>query len=562
MRTALLPLIALLAAACASPGTPAAQPTAGDSQRSEGPKRVVVGMMSDPPTVNNHVNRASMTFVAAGAPELQLLISAGLAVEDDRGQLQPQLAEVVPSIDNGLWRVQPDGRMTTTWQVKPAAQWQDGTPFTSDDLVFTYGVVQDRDLEVFRNVAYESIDRVDAPDPRTVVVSWKQSYIYADTMFTAALALPLPKHLLERDYRERGRDILNDPYWSDEFVGTGPYRVRQFVRSSHILLQANDRYILGRPAIDEIEVKLIPDPNTLTANILAGAVELTLGRNVSLEEALQFRDKWAEGTVAISPASWIVIYPQFVNPSPPIVADVRMRRALLHAMDRQEMVDSLQGGFSAVAHSFLAAEEPEYRDVEASIVRYEHDPRRASQILEELGYTRGADGTLRDVSQQRLALEIRAIAGIEINQKAMFAVADFWQRAGAAVEPVVVPRARTSGREYTSTFPGFQVNRQGSSVSFLTNRVSSAAPLPENSFVGGNYARYMDPAFDALIERFFVTIPRPERMQILGQIIRQTTEGVQMLGLFYDGTPTLMGKRIANVTARQQGWNAHLWDRR
>lgn len=143
-----------------------------------------------------------------------------------------------------------------------------------------------------------------------------------------------------------------------------------------------------------------------------------------------------------------------------------------------------------------------------------------------------------------------------------YAVADFWQRAGVVVEPVVVPRARTSDREFTSTFPGFQVNRQGSSVSFLTNRVSSATPLPENSFVGGNYARYMDPAFDALIERCFVTIPRPERMQVLGQIIRQMTEGVQMLGLFYDGTPTLMGKRLANVTARQQGWNAHLWNAR
>jgi peptide/nickel transport system substrate-binding protein len=435
-------------------------------------------------------------------------------------------------------------------------------PFTSEDLVFTYEMVQDRDLEVFRNVAYDSIDRVEASGPRTVVVHWKQSYINADTMFTAALALPLPKHLLDRDYRERGRDILNHPYWSDEFVGTGPYEVRQFMRSSHVLLAASDRYILGRPFIDEIDVRLIPDSNALTANILSGTAELTLGRNVSLEEALQVRENWREGSVAIAPSSWIVIYPQFVNPAPAIVGDVRFRRALLHAMDRQQLVDALQGGASAVAHSFLAHEEPEYRDVEASITRYDYDPRRATQLLEELGYARAADGALRDGAQQRLAIEIRAITGIEINQKAMFSVADYWQQVGVGVESVVVPRARTQDREYVSTFPAFQVNRQGSSVAFLTNRVSSAAPLAENSFVGGNYSRYMDPAFDGLIERFFVTIPRSERMQVLSQIMRQMTDGVQMLGIFYDGTPTLMGKRLANVTARQQGWNAHLWDMR
>ena len=72
--------------------------------------------------------------------------------------------------------------------------------------------------------------------------------------------------------------------------------------------------------------------------------------------------------------------------------------------------------------------------------------------------------------------------------------------------------------------------------------------------------RYQDPTLDALIDRFFVTIPRPERMQVLGQIIQQMTDQVQMIGLFFDGTPTLMARRISGVTPRQQGWNAHEWD--
>lgn len=554
-----LPLAALaLLAGCAMPErtAPGAGPTAHPRSA---PLRVTAAMMSDPTSLNNDVNRATAQFVIAGGPELQLLVSAGLTVLDDAGQLHPQLAEAVPTVENGLWRVEPDGRMETTWRLKEAARWQDGTPFTADDLVFTFRLLQDRDLAVFRNVAYDAIASVEAPDPRTVVVRWSKSYIYASQLFSPDLGVPLPRHILEREYEENRRNILFHPYWSQEFVGTGPFRLREFVRGSHIFLEANDLYILGRPRIDEIEVRLIPDPNTVVANVLAGSVELTIGRNVSLEQAVQLREQWTDGRVLIAPASWIVIYPQLLNPTPAIVADVQFRRALLHAIDREQMVETLQAGLTPVAHAFLAPNEPEYPDVESSIVRYPYDPQRAAQILATLGYTRGPDGVLRDSANQRLHLEIRAITGIDINQKAMFSVADYWQRLGVAVDPVVVPRARTSDREYIATFPGFQVNRQGSTVGFLTNRVSAAAPVAETGYVGGNYSRYLNPEFDAMIERFFVTVERSPRMQILGEIIHHLTDRVLTLGLFFDGTPALVGRRITGVTPRQQGWNAHTW---
>jgi ABC-type transport system substrate-binding protein len=291
-------------------------------------------------------------------------------------------------------------------------------------------------------------------------------------------------------------------------------------------------------------------------------VELTIGRNVSLEQALQLRDQWRDGNVNIAPASWIVLFPQFVNPSPPLLADVRFRKALISALDRQEMVDSLQAGLTPVADSFLALDEPEYPDVQASIVRYPFDPRGAMQAIEGLGYARGPDGSWREAGPggQPLHLEIRTLTGIEINQKALFSAADYWQRIGLAVEPVVINRARAGEREFIATFPGFQVVRQGSTVGFLTNRRSSSAPMPETNFVGQNYARYMDPAFDALIDRFFVTVPRAERMEVLRQVIHQMTDEVHFMGLFFDGTPNLVGKRITGVTARAEGWNAHLWD--
>jgi peptide/nickel transport system substrate-binding protein len=549
----------VLLAGCTAPDRAAPGPAAVERPRATAPVRVTAVMMSDPTSLNNDVNRATAQFVIAGGPELQLLVSAGLSVLDDRGQLHPQLADAAPTVENGLWRVEPDGQMETTWRIREGARWQDGTPFTADDLVFTHRLLQDKDLEVFRNVAYDAIASVEARDPRTVTVRWNKSYIHASQLFSPELGVPLPRHLLEREYDENRRNVLYHPYWGNEFVGTGPFRLREFVRGSHISLEANGDYVLGRPKIDEIDVRLIPDPNTVVANILSGAVELTIGRNVSLEQAVQLREQWVGGKVLIAPASWIVIYPQFFNPTPTVVADVRLRRALLHAIDRPQMVETLQAGLTPIAHAFLAPDEPEYPDVEANIVRYDYDPQRAAQIIEGMGYSRGVDGMFRDANNQRLSVEIRAITGIDINQKALFSVADYWQRIGVGVDTVVVPRARTSDREYIATFPAFQVNRQGSTVSFLTNRVSRAAPTAETNFVGGNYSRYMDSGFDAMIERFFVTVPRQARMEILGDLLRQLTDQVLTLGLFFDGTPALIGRRIDGVTPRQEGWNAHTW---
>src|SRR4030095_4677521 len=180
----------------------------------------------------------------------------------------PQLAEAVPTTENGLWRVLPDGRMETPWTLLPGATWHDGTPFTSDDLLFTATVVRDRELVIFRDRSFPFIEGIEAPDPLTITVRWSKPYIQADRMFSDDVAVPLPKQLLERAYTEDKANLVNLPYWTTEYVGTGPCKVKEWERASYILLQANDNYLLGRPKIDEIEVRIMPDANTIVAGLL------------------------------------------------------------------------------------------------------------------------------------------------------------------------------------------------------------------------------------------------------------------------------------------------------
>src|SRR5207245_265877 len=217
---------------------------------------------SNPPYL---YTRLAGTGIGPGAPALQQMLAVTLADLDASGGLRPMLAESVPSIENGLWKVFPDGRMETTWKIRPGARWHDGTPFTSDDLLFTARLFQDPDLTLQRIAGYTYVERLEAPDPQTVTVLWKQPFIEADALF---IVPPLPKALLEKPYADDKANFHLLPYWSDEFTGTGPYRVQQWVKDSHLILQAHDGYALGRPKIDEIEVRLIPDENTFIANIL------------------------------------------------------------------------------------------------------------------------------------------------------------------------------------------------------------------------------------------------------------------------------------------------------
>src|SRR5207244_2081711 len=134
---------------------------------------------------------------------------------------------------------------------------------TSEDLLFTLTVIADRDLSALANRNSQLIESARAPDAQTVTVTWRGPYIDADKTFSfqgnASLAVPLPSHILQSAYESNKEGFFDLPYWSSEFVGMGPYRLDRWERGSQLTLHAFDRYPLGRPRIDEINVKFIPD---------------------------------------------------------------------------------------------------------------------------------------------------------------------------------------------------------------------------------------------------------------------------------------------------------------
>ncbi len=492
------------------------------------------------------------TSVESGSNRLVELIHAGFARTDPKGELLPQLAEQVPSTDNGGWLVAADGTMTTTWRIRADARWHDGTPVTAGDFTFGALVEQDKDLD---------IDAIETRDAATVVIRWKKPYIFADSMSSNAERL-VPRHLLEQAYTENRAGFLENPYWTTAFVGAGPYRVQQFVNGSHVLLAAFDDYLLGRPKVDEIEVKLVPDSTTLAANILAGAVDLTLGLSLAPDEAVNLRDQWRDGSIYVSPyySSTVGIAAQFIDPNPAVVRNLQFRRAMAHAADRQALVDSVMAGLSQVAHPFIAVP---MEGIEDRVVKYDFDPRQAAQLVEGLGYRKGSSGSYEDLAGQRLSFPFWAIQEEQERAKAMLSIAEDWKRLGIDAQPYLVP-AQQNDPEFLATYPAFFVRGIGGGETAVENWLhGSAAARPENRFRGNNRSRYINAEFDGLIDRYYATIPKDQRRQALGDVLHHLTDQVVGIGIFYNVDISMLNNRLVNVSGSThfaRGWDAHLWD--
>src|SRR6266545_1199961 len=251
-------MLVLVASACGP--RPLSQ---GESTSSQGttampvPKVATLGLDEDLRNLWNAVTDGG----GGGEGEKVLpVVHQPLAANTADGSAQPRLLRELPSIEAGTWKVFDDGSMETIWKLR-AATWHDGTPFSARDVIFSYQVYRDPDLPNSRQNIVKFIASMEQADPTTVVVRWSEAYPYADRLELRELLI-LPAYILESTYLEAKQQLLSQPYFSsNEYVGLGPFRIAAWEPGSHLDLVAFDQFFLGRPRLDRIQVKFIPDMN-------------------------------------------------------------------------------------------------------------------------------------------------------------------------------------------------------------------------------------------------------------------------------------------------------------
>jgi len=197
-------------------------------------------------------------------------------------------------------------------------KWHDGTPLTADDFVFGVHVAKDPNLEVGTS-ALALVRELAAPDSETVVVRWLRPYFDANVASPPSF-VALPRHLLADLYQQSDpAAFMNNSYWTTGFIGLGPYRVAEWVLGSHTDAAAFDDYFLGRPKIDRVIIRYIPDNNAMVAALLSGDIDMVNPSALKMPDLQPVINNWGPqgGTIIPSMTSIVIARLQFRDPSAP-----------------------------------------------------------------------------------------------------------------------------------------------------------------------------------------------------------------------------------------------------
>ncbi len=444
---------------------------------------------------------------SASTRNLSELTMAQFTRFDAAGDPVPELITTIPTKANG--GVSADGR-TVTWHLRHGVRWSDGVPFSAADVAFTYRVAMDPANSITRRDVWEKLTGVATPDPYTVVFHFKQPYalFIADYLSTLSDSCVLPAHVIGPG------TAINQAAYNSLPVGIGAFRYTAYHRGDSIELEANPYYWRGKPKLERIVYKIVPDYNTAFAALQTGDLDLWQLINGTIAQ----RARTLPGIGVVTTFSNALTGVRF-NVTRPVVSDPRVRRALRLATDRKTIVDKIALGNGAgqesvvprVTHDYLALPESPY------------DPGRAAALLDEAGWKRGSDG-MRARDGVPLTIDLAIPAGYAPSISTANLLHDDWGAIGVGVsihtyatgeffQPISAGGPVMSGRFDAAIFS----NAPGPLYANV-NGIYDCASFPPNGF---NITRYCNKAVDAENDRYLRSFDPAVRAQAAAAFQRQ-----------------------------------------
>jgi len=374
-------MCSLLLVGCqaANPGGPASPPPSASE------KNITIVIAEDPPSFNPMV---ADTGYDALVMELVML---GLTDVDPQGNVFPELASELPSIDNGGVKIDEEaGTMSVTWKMRDDVQWQDKKPVTADDVIFTWNAISDPDNGSWIPGS-DYIDSVEKVDEHSFTVNYNAIYPGYLTQFGGEQLAIWPAHYCDPKQGFVAWDCGRQP------LSDGPFVLDEWIEGDHMTFSKNENYYQsGKPEIDKLTVKIVPDDSVRKTMMQQGDADIDMWINVNTANELQNSET---AKVSLSPTDrWVMRL--FMNEAEkgttdakahphPILSDVRVRQAIRMGVD----VDTINTEiFHGLAHpAWTEFFRPPYA---CEVPRPAFDPKAAKAMLEEAGWKdTDGDGT-------------------------------------------------------------------------------------------------------------------------------------------------------------------------
>jgi peptide/nickel transport system substrate-binding protein len=446
---------------------------------------LVVRTASDPGTLNGGITTASPTHTVADS------IYNGLIQLDSQFHPSPDLAE--------RWTISPDGR-SYTFELARGVRWHDGRPFTSADVKFTYEQVLLKYHARTRAGLEGVLDVIETPGPLTVVFRFKSPFGALLQRSDVTEAPILPRHLYG------GSEILRSPHNAAP-VGTGPFKLRDWNRGAQVTLVKNESYFKrDLPVIDQLVFRILPQDALAVVALERGEVDFL--DSVPAADVARLRSGTAltlAPTLA-GPGGSFCIATLIPNLSRPPLENLKVRQAIMHALNREFMVLSILGGSGRVATAPISRGIRWAQD--AHVPQFRYAPARANALLDEAGFPRGAGGVRLRLTYVASTTQIRYAEVVRDNLR------------DAGIEVAVVPLEFTATQERVFVRKDFDLafasycNGPDPDIGVKRMYVSSnIQPIPFS-----NGASYRNPRVDELFDLAARSVDLRERAKSYREI--------------------------------------------
>ena len=496
LRPLSLLIVAVLLAACGPPAPPP-----GDTAR--------IGLEGNP------TNLDPRYATDAYSVRILALVYEGLLAAAPDGSVQPALAQSYEVIDDHTYR----------FTLRPNLVWHDGSPITSDDVAANFRFLADPANKCPAQDTFKRITEIQTPDAHTIVLRLEETF----APFLDKMSRPLvPARLLDPDA------LAETP------VGSGPYRLVEFRRGDRVILEASNNYRGDRPKIPRLEFKVIANDTARLLRIQKGDVDLV--QNAVPHYAVKFVEQ-LPGRKVLRETGVNYSYLGFnLADKRGIVSQVKVRRALAHALDREQIIGALMFGMARPATGLLAPSNWAY---EPDVTTYPYDPERAKRLLDEAGFP-DPDG---DGPAMRFTLSYKTSTN-----KLRLRIAEVMARQLREVGVGMDRRSLEWGTFFqdikSGNFQIYTLTWVGITDPDILHYIFHSSMQPPH---GANRGRYVNPEVDRLLEQTRLATDRAQRRRLFGLVQRQLAQDCVYVSLWWADNIAVHSDRLRGFFIRPGG---------
>ncbi|HLZ27179.1 MAG TPA: ABC transporter substrate-binding protein [Chloroflexota bacterium] len=540
LRIALGASVMLLVEACGpSPSSGGPAPTAGaPAQVGAGAAPTARPATAAQPTTSAPATAQPTTAPATTTGQARRGGTLRVGLDVDADSLDPRLTKNTSGFRirelafNGLVAINPDftpvpdlaekwdNPDATTWvfHLRPGVKFHDGTDLTASDVKYTYESVLDPNFNSPTRAFYLTVDKVEATDKNTVSFTLKSPF--APFLSYMDLAI-VPQAAAEKS------DFGTHP------IGTGAFKVDTWTSGDSITLSANEGFYAGRPNLDRVQVKVVPDNSARVVGLESGDLDFVQSP-VSPQDVSRVQTA-AKLKVDRTPAAGYTYVN--LNTADPMLSDKRVRQALSHLVNKQQIIDTIYKGIGKPANGPIV---PGMWAYSADVPAYDYNPETAKQLLDAAGWTAGATGT-RSKGGQKLSLVVRTHSEDPDRKQLIQVLQSEFQKVGID--------ATTNTVEFPAFFQDVQDGKfQVGVIGWLNLSDPDRATFRQFTIDGtANYGKYRNDQVDKLLKDARTTLDQSKAKTLYADAVKQIVDDAPYIFVQYQ-------EYIAMYTPKLQGY--------